>query len=162
MTSPLRPQQRINRSDIRSFIVDTAKTIRQGMPIVLSGTSGTAARPSIAEVAAITDDAIGIAYEQETNVPQTTAIPGQGWTAPAGAVISVVLFGQSVVPVLVGTGGTTIGKPQRAAAAANGITDATVGGGTGKIFLVGQAMETGVAGDLAGVNLALAGWSVGS
>src|SRR5690242_7337027 len=79
----------------------TAGTVRQGMPVKMSGTS-------VVEATAITDNVIGIAYEQQTNVPQGAAIAGQGWSAPNGAKISVWLLGYGVCPVRVGTCGATV------------------------------------------------------
>ncbi len=151
-----RPQHRKGPGpDIRPYSVAAGQTVRHGMPVKLSGAD-------IVEATAITDNVIGIAYEQVTNVPQTTAIPQYGWTAPAAAKVSVWHLGYGVCPVRVGTGGATAGVPLRPAAAGDGATDATVGGGTGKILILGTCLDTGVAGDLVGVNLGTAGYSVGS
>jgi hypothetical protein len=154
MASVTRPQERLGAgADIRPYT--TAGTVRQGMPVKLS--SG-----SIVEATAIGDDVIGIAYEQLTNSPQTTAITGQRWTAPSGVKVNVCHLGKGVCPVLVGTGGATQGKAARPSASGDGACDATVGGGTTKITILGQFMDVGVAGDLVGCNLGIASQSVGS
>jgi len=155
MSSVTRPQERLTGADIRPYTVAAASTVRQGMPVKLS--SG-----SIVEATAIGDNVIGIAYEQLTNVPQTTAIPGQRWTAPAGAKVNVVHLGHGICPVLIGTGGATQGGPARPSASGDGATDATVGGATAKIMCLGTFVDPGVTGDLAGVNLATSGYTVGS
>lgn len=146
---------RSNEAVIREFEVAASNTVRHGTPVKFS--SG-----KIVECTAIADNCIGIAYQQRTNVPQTTAIPGYGWTAPAGAKVAVWMLGYGIVPVLLGTGGATEGDPVRTLVTAGGATTATVGGGTGKIKVLGTCMETGVAGDLVGVNVGDCAWSVGS
>lgn len=80
-----------------------------------------------------------------------TAITAGTGTAVAGAVlIEVALDVPMIIAMTVGTGGSTRGSKQ--IAAANGVTDAqTNGGGTTPHALVGIALQSGVLGDLIGV-----------
>jgi hypothetical protein len=151
-----RPQELLTPGAvIKSYLVNTAKTVRKGMPVLLVG-------GGIEECTTSTENIFGIAFEQETNIPATTQIPYL-FTAPAGSRVSVVLLGHGVVPVLVGTGGVTAGLPVRSkTGTSDGVTDAVVGGGTTKIVVIGQAVEAGVVGDLVGVNLGVASYTVGS
>lgn len=150
-----RNQKRTLGADIRPYTVAAANTVRHGAPVKLS--SG-----EIVEATGIGDNVIGIAYEQLTNVPQSTAFNNIGWTAPAGSRVAVMHLGAGICPVLVGVGGITAGLPVRTVLTTGGAIDATIGGGTTKITVLGTAMETGAAGDLAGVNLATASYTVGS
>jgi hypothetical protein len=93
---------------------------------------------------AITDNAVGIFLD----------------TAAAAAHARVAMWGAGFCKGKVGTGGATAGAPLKWVA--DGLTDATVGGGTGKLVVCGQARQTGVATDLIGVNLAGFSFSVGS
>lgn len=68
----------------------------------------------------------------------------------AGRPASVVMYGDKVMPVLVGTGGATRGK--MAVRVSDGFTDAaTVGGGTTVQYIKGQFLQTGVIGDTVGL-----------
>lgn len=68
----------------------------------------------------------------------------------AGKQVEVALLGNQIVPMLVGTGGTTAGKKQ--VVVSDGITDAAAnGGGTTAVETVGIALQAGVAGDVVGV-----------
>jgi hypothetical protein len=73
-------------------------------------------------------------------------------TVPVGKRVNLVLFGQAIVEMTVGTGGATRGKYQWKVA--DGVTDAPPnGGGTNSVILVGRAMQSGVPKDLIGVLL---------
>ena len=64
--------------------------------------------------------------------------------------VQVALDGVQIVPMIVGTGGSSRGAKQKLAA--DGVTDLPAnGGGTLPHVVVGIAMQTGVVGDLIGV-----------
>jgi len=92
--------------------------------------------------AAVGDNAIGIALN----------------TAAALAAVRVALLGQGICKAAVGTAGVTMGGP--VTYASDGVVDATVGGGTTKLVCYGQAQQTGVVGDLIGLNLGMACFTV--
>ena len=114
------------------------------------GTGGTTAgRPvkfsaskTVVLSAAVGDLSVGIALE----------------TVAAGGTAQVALFGYGVAKVLVGTGDATRGE--FAEYVSNGATDVTVGGGTTLTYVLGQWLESGVAGDLREMNLGPAGPNV--
>jgi hypothetical protein len=139
-------EERLEQTVIRQYTVAAGNTVRRGFPVKFSG-------GNIVEAAAITDNAFGIALDAG-NGDDTTP------TTNPTTKVRVALFGNGVAKVLVGTGGATQGAPAKFVS--DGTTDATVGGGTGKLRVLGQYMETGVVGDLVGINLGSAGWSVGS
>jgi hypothetical protein len=124
---------------IRPYTVASAKTATKGFAVKHSG-----ADDAVEDMAAVGDNCIGIALE----------------AGAALAVIRVALFGNGVAKVKVGTGGATRGAPAKFAA--NGLTDATVGGATTKLVVLGQFMQTGVVGDFVGVNLGGFSFTVGS
>lgn len=81
-----------------------------------------------------------------------TALSGGVGNAAGTVLCQVVLDFYAVVPMLVGTGGSTRGVKQQQAA--NGITDTIAnGGGTVSKPLVGVALQTGVVGDMIGVGV---------
>ena len=121
---------------IRSYTVKASSTATKGKAAKLDGSG------AVLDIAAVSDNAIGIFLD----------------TGAAGDVVRVALWGAGVVPVLVGTGGATEGAPLKYVS--DGATTATIGGGTVKQIIVGQCLETGVAGDLVGCNLGCFGWSV--
>jgi hypothetical protein len=71
-------------------------------------------------------------------------------TVPVGKRVNLLLFGQTIVEMTVGTGGSTRGKYQWKVA--DGVTDAPPnGGGTNSVILLGRAMQSGVLNDRIGV-----------
>lgn len=146
-----RPAQRTLAADIRPFTVKAASTIRQGFAVKLDA-------GEIVEAAAITDDAIGIAYKLQDRVEGVSTVPA--WPAVATQTVMVWMFGGGVVPARVGTGGSTAGAPAKWVA--DGATNATVGGGTGKLQVYGQWQETALVDELAALNVGMAGFTVGS
>lgn len=134
-----RPEEHLEGAIIREYDVPSGKATTRGFAVKHSG-----ADDAVENAAAVTDEVFGIALETKT----------------AGQRCRVALFGYGVAPMLVGTGG--IARGQFAQYAATGGIDMTVGGGTGKIITWGQALQTGAAGDYVGVNLAMAGATVGS
>lgn len=141
-----RAQERLEGADIRPYTVATGSTVRAGFPVKLSSTK-------VVEATAVGDNAIGIALDLGDGSDTTPS------TNPT-TVVRVAHFGKGVCKVLVGTGGATEGLPAKYVS--DGTTDATVGGGTVKLRVLGQFLETGVAGDLVGLNLGAASWTVGS
>lgn len=133
-----RPTVRTENALCKPFDVYTSSTVRKGFPVKFySGTT------KVVEAAAVTDDIIGIARDA-----------GDAAGTSGLKQIGVYLHG-GIVPVLVGTGGATAGAPVRLAvpSSADGVTNATVGGGTGKITMLGEFVDAGVAGDFVGLNL---------
>ncbi len=134
-----RASEILQYATIRPYTVAAAQTATKGYAVKHSG-----ADDAIQNMAAVSDNCIGIALED----------------GAAAAVVRVALFGNGVAKVKVGTGGATRGAPAKYAA--NGLTDATVGGATTKLVVLGQFMQTGVVGDFVGVNLGGFSFTVGS
>jgi hypothetical protein len=141
MTSAARPSYDLAGAKFRSGTVKASNTIRKGFPVKIDSIAADG-HPVFVEAAAVTDNAIGLATD----------------AAVAGAQCRVALWGPGLALGLVGTGGCTAGAPQKWVS--NGLTDATVGGGTVKQVILGQALETGVAGDYVAINLSGFAWSV--
>jgi hypothetical protein len=133
----IRPTVRVSATEAKSYLV--SGTIRKGFPVKIS--DATTTPKTIVECTANTDDCIGISRDA-------------GDATGATGLKQIVVYGHGgIVPVLVGTGGATAGKAARLAAAADGVTDATTGGGTTKIVELGPFEDTGVAGDIVGLRL---------
>jgi len=131
---------------IRPFAAGAA--VRLGYPV--KDSAGT-----VIECTAIADTCLGVSVESEDGT----------WPAAAADIVGVALLGtDAVVPVLVGT--TLIGAVGDFVcvdnAAANGSRTATIGGANTALIVIGQALQSGAAADLVGVNLACGGPCVGS
>jgi hypothetical protein len=124
---------------IRPYTVAGSQAATKGFAVKHSGGD-----EAIQNMAAVGDNCIGIALEDGVALAQ----------------VRVALFGNGIAKAKVGTGGATRGAPAKYAA--NGLTDATVGGATTKLTVLGQFMQTGVAGDYVGVNLGGFSFTVGS
>jgi hypothetical protein len=124
---------------IRTHTVASAKTVDQYYPVKRSGADG-----AVEKIAAVGDDGIGIALD----------------AGVAGDKVRVVYPGCCVTRCKVGTGAATEGAPAKYAS--DGLTDATVGGGTTKLVVYGKFTETGVAGDIVGLDLGAFSFTVGS
>lgn len=124
-------------------------SIRQGAPLKLSA-------GNLVEATAVNDVVVGIAYAIET--------VNQAWPAASTNVVQYAALGaDAVVPVLVGTGGVTAGSAVKVNASTGGATNvATLGGVTTALTVLGLAVDTGAAGELVGVNLGLAAFTVGT
>lgn len=133
-----RPTVRTEGTLAKPYDVYTGSTIRKGFPVKFyTGTT------KVVEADATTDNVIGIARDA-------------GDAAGTSGLKQIVVYMHGgIVPVLVGTGGATAGVAARLAvpSAADGVTDATTGGGTTKIVELGYFVDTGVAGDYVGLNL---------
>lgn len=135
-----RADQDLTLAVIKSYIVATGQTITQYSGVKINASSDN----EVDAVAAITDNGYGIALD----------------AGAAGARIRVALFGSGIVPIKLGTGGATRGLPAKFVA--GGATNATVGGVTTKLCVYGLFTQTGVAGDIVGLNLGMASLTVGS
>lgn len=124
---------------IRPFTVAAGKTVTEGFGVKLSG-----ADDQIEDGAAVGDECIGIALGSGT----------------AGQTVRVALFGKGAVRVKVGSAGLTRGA--FAKYSSTGAVTATIGGGTTKLVVWGQALQNGASGDFVTLNLGMAGATVGS
>lgn len=134
-----RASEVLQYTTIRPYTVAAAQAATKGFAVKHSG-----ADTAIQNMAAVGDNCIGIALED----------------GAALAAVRVALFGNGIAKAKVGTGGATRGAPAKYAA--NGLTDATVGGATTKLVVLGQFVESGVAGDFVGINLGGFSFTVGS
>ena len=138
-----RPKKYLKTAYIVEHSVKFSAVVRKGFAV--KNDSG-----DVIETVAVTDNAFGIALDAGTSPASGTKVK-----------IRVAYFGHpGVVEALVGTAGATAFAPAKWAS--DGNIDATVGGGTGKLRVHGQFLETGVVGDLVALNLADAAWTVGS
>jgi hypothetical protein len=126
-----RPNTYIVHGYIRPYTVASGQTVTLGKTVKFGSTDN-----EIQDAGANSDLAIGVARK----------------SGVAGDVVEVVHPFTVVVPMLVGTGGTTRGAKQKVVS--DGITDAdTNGGGTTSIISEGIALQSGVIGDLVSVGL---------
>lgn len=124
--------KKLDFAHIETYTVAAGQTCTAGKTVKHSG-----ADDQIQDAGANSDLAIGVAL----------GTPGTVYAAAAKVQVALMA---PVVPMLVGTGGTTRGKKQKVVA--DGVTDAIAnGGGTTDVQLAGIAMQSGVAGDYVGV-----------
>lgn len=138
-----RPTPDLSGAITRSGTVKVGNTIRKGFPVKIDSFDALG-HMIVVEAAAIGDNSIGLSQDLVT----------------AGQQCRIALWGKGVALGLVGTGGATAGAPLKWVA--DGLTNATVGGGTTKLVVQGQALDTGVAADLIPVNLGAFSFTVGS
>jgi hypothetical protein len=126
-----RALKKIDFAPIMTYLVATGQTTTKGLPVIFSGSE-----EAIATNASTPDAVIGIALETKT----------------AGLECQVALFGP-VIPMVVGTGGSTYGVKQQFVS--DGVTDAAAHDSSGAVddFIVGIAMQSGSAADLIGVQV---------
>lgn len=137
----------IEKALIKTERVAAGGTVSRGRAVVKA--SGTVTQAATGLYGVATKDANGDGSSPEGSI----GAPGYN--------VGIVMFGSpAIVPMVVGTGGVTQGTPVKLAA--TGVVAATIGGGTGAIFVAGTATQTGAAGELVGVNVATAGYAVGS
>lgn len=128
----VRPLKKLDFAHTLTLTVETGETVTAGKTVIPGSADNTCKDPGAAS-----DLVIGVAL----------GTPGEVFTA--GAKVQVVLFAP-IVPMVVGTGGSTRGKKQ--VVVSDGITDAAAnGGGTTAVECIGVAMQSGVAGDHIGV-----------
>lgn len=123
----VRATQDLVRAIIKTYTVKTGGATTAGKPVKF-GTTDTEVDTQLAADASI---GFGTALETKT----------------AGQQVQVCPHGVQIVPMIVGTGGSTRGLKQKIASDNTGITDT---GATTDVF-VGRAMQSGVVGDLIGV-----------
>lgn len=132
-----RALKQLNNAIIRPYTVAASQTVTLGKTVKFA----TGSESTIQDAGAGSDGEIGVAYNCDD---------GSTGVIAAGKVVNVILLGDRIVPMLVGTGGTTAGKKQ--VVVSDGITDAAAnGGGTTAVECVGIALQTGVVGDMVGV-----------
>src|SRR5690606_15121954 len=107
---------------IRPFKVPSGKTVTAGLGVKHSG-----ADDQIENGAAVGDDCFALALDSGSAGPFT---------------VRAALFGTGVAKAKVGTAG--ISRGAFAKYSASGATGATIGGGTTKLVVWGQALQTGV------------------
>jgi hypothetical protein len=139
-----RPLQSLNKALIKSYTVSA--TVRQGFAVIVSAVAATGEISTVAEAADANDTAIGIALDAGNTTTATT--------------IRVALFGSSaIVPALVGVGGATAGA--QAGWVSDGATNVNFQVATGATWTpsccYGQFLQTGVDGDLVGLNISCGG-----
>lgn len=147
MATDPRAIKQIQNALVRSHVVAASQTVTLGKTVVFAS----ATTYTIQDSAGASDIEFGIAYACD---PRAGTASGLGADANgvcnAGSTVEVILLGLNIVPMLVGTGGTTAGKKQ--VVVATGITDvAANGGGTTAVECIGIAYQSGVAGDVVGV-----------
>lgn len=122
----------LSRSTIKSYTVKAAGTCTANFPVKYNASDETQ----------ILDCAAG---EQADGVAQATVA--------AGSLADIVLFTTGgIAPMKVGTAGVTVGK--FVVMHTLGVVDsAAVGGGTNVLHIIGRAVQTGVVGDIVGIDL---------
>ncbi|MHA1572659.1 MAG: hypothetical protein ACTSX8_01575 [Alphaproteobacteria bacterium] len=90
---------------------------------------------------------------QDAGAATDLAIGVAAYTATAGNVVDVYMFGHAVIPVVVGTGDCTRGT--KAVLVADGLTDAAAHDSDGVVnaSVYGVFIQSGVAGDTVGLLL---------
>jgi hypothetical protein len=129
-----------------SRIVATGETIYQGQGVTAT------TETTVSASTGATSLSIGVAAETEDGT----------WPATAGDKIVIALLGSpEVVKVRVGSGGSA-SAGAAAKPGTSGCANATEGGGTGVLRCLGVFVDTGVAYDIVGLNVAAGGPCVGS
>ncbi len=134
----VRPHERLEKALIMSFADDNQPAFTKGAEVKFNGSDTLLQAASTNDVAAI-----GI-------VVQANA---------AGRPAHVCMYGDKVIPVVVGTGGASRGVD--AVTVADGFTDAAAnGGGTTSQIIKGKFLQSGSAGDLVGLMIGVNARSV--
>jgi len=145
-----KPIEKIEKSLVSFGTVKASNTILKGEAVKWS--SG-----ELVPVTAVTDNAVGIAIDAGNGDVTDSHVSGGVYNK----IRYLPLGCNAIVLCLVGSAGATQGAPAKWGTTAGAI-DATVGGGTTKLRILGSFVETGVSGDYVGLNVADASWSVGS
>lgn len=126
-----RALKKIDFTPIMTYLVVAAGATTKGLPVSFSG-----AETTVATCTTGFDATIGTALETKT----------------AGQECQIALWGP-VIPMVVGTGGSTYGTKQQFVA--DGVTDAAAHDSSGSTddFIVGIAMQSGSAGETIGVQV---------
>ena len=120
----VRATQDLKNALIKTYTVDTGGATTAGFPVKFGASD-------LVIVSCTAGDALCIGVALETKA--------------AAAQCQVCLNGTVIVPMTVGTGGSTRGTNQKLVA--NGVTDTA----SGSDVLYGRALQSGVVGDLIGV-----------
>jgi len=144
MTTRARPTQDLSCAYIKEHAVTSGQTVT-----LYGAVKATASHDDeVTPIGATTDNPLGIALDAGVGA--------------SGARVRVAYLGRGVVPVVIGAAGATRGAGAKYSAAGT-LTDATAGGGTTHCAILGQFVESGVSGDIIGLNLgAAAPFAVGS
>lgn len=127
----VRPHERLEGALIMQFSHASQPAFTKGTEVKFNGDDSLL-------VATSGDDPLAIGVISQAN--------------PSGRTASVCMYGDKVIPVLVGSGGATRGK--MAVYSATGFTDAaTFGGGTTAQTIKGQFLQSGSQNDLVGLML---------
>lgn len=146
-----RALKHLSNAVVRPFTIGSGQSVYLGKPVIFSGSD-----TAVQDAGSNSDLMIGVVLSDGTNAGYATAVPGQIQSSDilATQTVEVALFWPVIVPMLVGTGGSTRGKKQQVVS--TGITDATANpGASGDAELVGTALQSGVAGDVIGVGIGL-------
>lgn len=128
-----RPHERLDHALILTFDNASQPALTKGAEVKFGAADTLLAATSGADAAAI-----GVVYQANA----------------AGKPATVVMYGNAVVPVTVGTGGATRGV--HAVRVSDGYTDAaTIGGGTTVQYIRGMFLQSGVAGDTVGLMIGI-------
>lgn len=122
-----RAKQKIDFGCIEAFTVASGQTVTAGYRVKF------ASADNECQNCGVNEDGIGIALQ----------------AGAAGEKVSILLDGQGIVKVIVGTGGATRGS--FAVTVANGFTNQAIADGATVRYLAGKFMQTGVAGDTVGL-----------
>lgn len=126
----IRPLDHTSNALVLKYIVQAPGAVTKGMLVKL-GTLETDVLN-----ATTNEKAVGVALE----------------TGAAGDTVNIAMLGcGGVVPVLIGTGGSTHGE--HAICTTNGVTNQVLGGGTTVKYIVGTFLETCVVGDYGAMAL---------
>jgi hypothetical protein len=147
----LRPLKQLEHSIIRPFTITAGQSAYLGRSVIF-GTSDTMVQdsggPSDLIIGVVRIDGQNAGYADVNGLINPALL-----TVPGVTTIEVVLLFSTILPMVVGTGGSTRGKKQ--ILVASGVTDAPPVGNTTEVDIVGVALQTGAAGDQIGVGLSL-------
>lgn len=131
---------------LRPFTIAAGQSVTVGKTVIFGANDD-----EIQDAGAGSDLAFGVVSPAMKNYADANGVITAA-SLPPKTQIEVVLFGNIIVPMKVGTGATTRGKKQ--VVVADGITDAAAnGGGTTDVESVGISLQSGVLGDMVGVML---------
>lgn len=123
-----RAHQKIQNALIQEFTVASGQTVTEGLSVKFASADDECQNCGAGE------DGIGIALASAT----------------AGQKVSILLDGQNIVKVKVGTGGTAT-RGSYAITNATGHTNQAIADGTTVRYIRGKFMQSGVAGDMVGL-----------
>jgi hypothetical protein len=149
----LRALKHLEHAIIRPYTIQPSQQVVLGMTCVF-GTLDTAVQAAAGAsdlvIGVVRLDGVNAGYADASNIITPAYLP-----QPTTTTIEVVLMFSAIVPMTVGTGGSTRGKKQ--IVVSTGVTDAPAnpGADTTDIEIIGVALQTGVAGDVIGIGIGL-------